>query len=99
VVERGARHYRVVGTLVVDTKASPGRLNPGQHWAEVALERLRRGEPDWFAYNVISVSHADSERIESVLRAAYREIRGIVKDSAPCERAAVLTMQLVRWGE
>jgi transcriptional regulator with XRE-family HTH domain len=99
VIERTARRYRVAAALVVDTKAPPRPLNPGQHWAQVALERLRRGEPDWFAYNVISVSHADSERIERVLRAAYREVRGIVKDSAPCEQAALLTMQLVRWRE
>jgi hypothetical protein len=98
VIEKSARRYRVAGTLVVDTKAPPRPFNPGQHWAQVALDRLRRGEPDWFAYNVISVSHADSERIERVLRAAYREVRGIVKDSEPCEQAALLTMQLVRWG-
>lgn len=96
-IELSARRYRVAGTLVVDTKASPRALNPGHHWAQVALDRLRRGEPDWFAYNVISISHADSERIERILRAAYREIRGIVKDSAPCEQAALLTLQLVRW--
>lgn len=99
VLERSARRYRVAGPLVVDTKAPPRPFNPGQHWAQVALDRLRRGEPDWFAYNVISVSRADSERIERVLRAAYREVRGIVKDSEPCEQAALLTMQLVRWGK
>jgi transcriptional regulator with XRE-family HTH domain len=98
VIEPSARLYRVIGNLVVDTKAA-GRPEPAHHWAQVALDRLRRGEPDWFAYNVISVSRADSERIERVLRAAYREVRGIVKDSAPCEQAALLTMQLVRWDD
>jgi transcriptional regulator with XRE-family HTH domain len=97
IIEPSACRYRVVGTLVVDTKGASRARTPSHHWAQVALDRLRRGEPDWFAYNVISVSRADSERIERVLRAAYREIRGIVKDSTPCEQAALLIMQLVRW--
>jgi hypothetical protein len=63
----------------------------------VALERLASDRDDWFAYNVISVSAADLARIEQKLRATFREIRGIVKDSAPTESAALLTLQLVRW--
>lgn len=99
-IERAGRRFRVSGTLVVDTLApAPGVARPGVHWAEVALERLRRGEPDWFSYNVISVSRRDAERIEQVSRAAYREIRGIVKASEPCEQAALLTLQLVRWSD
>ncbi len=98
VIERAGRRYRVVGSLVVDTKAAPQAGEAlRRHWAQVAFDRLVAGEDDWFAYNVISVSRKDCERIEQVLRAAYREIRGIVKDSTPCEQAALLTLQLARW--
>jgi hypothetical protein len=98
VIEHNARSYRVTGTLLVDTKADPdGVQRLRRHWAEVALARISAGEDDWFAYNVISVSEKDSVRIEKRLRAAYREIRGIVQSSEPSERAALLTMQLARW--
>lgn len=90
--------FKVMAPLVVDTKADPTaarRLR--QHWAEVAARRAREDHDDWFAYNVISVSRADAERIEQRLRAVYREIRGIVRESSPSEQAALLTVQLVRW--
>jgi hypothetical protein len=32
-------------------------------------------------------------------RASYPEIRGIVTHSKPVERAALLTLQLVRWSD
>lgn len=90
--------YVVKGSLVVDTRDSSiavERLR--QHWARVAFDSVRQNPEDWFAYNVVSVSENDCERIEQVLREAYREIRGIVSNSTPCERAALLTMHLTRW--
>jgi hypothetical protein len=45
----------------------------------------------------ISVSQRDYERVEQRLRAAFREVRGIVKASEPCEQPALLTIQLSRW--
>lgn len=97
-IERVGNTYRVRGTLVVDTHAGPDALKRlRQHWADVARERLESNEESWFAYNVISVSKADCERIEQRLRGVFREIRGIVKESEPTEQAALLTIQLVRW--
>lgn len=90
--------YVVSGTLVVDTRdtaMAAERLR--WHWSGVASESVRRNPENWFAYNVISVAEKDCQRIEQVLRNAYREIRGIVSQSAPCERAALLTMHLSRW--
>lgn len=90
--------YVVSGTLVVDTRDTAMVVERLRwHWSAVASESVRRNPENWFAYNVISVADKDCARIEQVLRNAYREIRGIVSQSAPCERAALLTMHLSRW--
>jgi transcriptional regulator with XRE-family HTH domain len=94
--------YALAEPLSVDTSgaqlAELQRLRA--HWAKVAQARVCEGHSsDWFAYNVISVSRADSKRIEERLRAAYREVRSIVAQSTPCEVASLLTLQMVRWGE
>jgi Domain of unknown function (DUF4423) len=97
IVERLAGAYRVKGTLVVDTKGDPeAAQRVRRHWASAALARQGHANT-WFAYNVISVSEQDCDRIERRLRAAFREIRNIVKESQPAERAALLTIQLARW--
>ncbi len=99
VVERSKKLYSVAENLTVDTTSSPEELRQvRKHWAQVGLRRLDEMRPDdWFAYNVIAVSEADSERVERRLRAAYREVRSIVAESAPAERGAVLMMQLLRF--
>lgn len=97
-IRRGPDGYRVIGTLVVDTSVTEqSRARLAAHWAQVAQARVHAGKSDWFAYNVISVSQQDCSRIEQILRAAFREIRGIVKESTPTEQAALLTLQLTRW--
>jgi hypothetical protein len=91
-------HYEVTGSLAVDTRDSAAITERSrQHRTRVAYERVQRNEIDWFSYNVISVSEVDCDRIEQILRAAYREVRGIVSQSQPSERAALLTVQLARW--
>lgn len=98
VIERMSGSYRVIGSLVVDTKVEPeAATRLRRHWAKVALERVDASADNWFAYNVISASEKDLERIQRRLRAVFREIRLIVKESEPTERAALLTMQLSRW--
>jgi transcriptional regulator with XRE-family HTH domain len=90
--------YAVVGSLLVDTRASAEDMRRvRRHWQEVSMNHVDAGSGDWFAYNVISASEADLERIEERLRAVYREIRSMVMHSQPSERAALLTLQLVRW--
>ena len=90
--------YFVSGMLVVDTRDTALAVERLRwHWSGVAAESVQRNPETWFAYNVISVADKDCQLIEQVLRNAYREIRGIVSQSAPCERAALLTMHLSRW--
>ncbi len=95
IARRGAR-YQPAQALTVDTRAI-GKLR--EHWAGVAAERVRVPRPDdVFSYNVLSASSADMERIDALLRATFREIRMIVANTSEDEVAALVNLQLVRWG-
>jgi transcriptional regulator with XRE-family HTH domain len=100
ILRREGGRYSVTGALTVDTRADPEAVRQLMaHWSEVALGRFgARRKSDLFAYNVLSVSHADLRRIRELLRGAYREIRSIVAASQPCETAALLNLQLVGFG-
>lgn len=95
IARRGPR-YEPAQALTVDTRAV-GKLR--EHWAGVAAERVRAPRPDdIFSYNVLSASRADMERIDALLRATFREIRMIVANTSEDEVAALVNLQLVRWG-
>ena len=67
-----------------------------QHWCSVASARLRAPDnSELFAYNVVSVSRADLERIREKLRMTSRDIRSTVAASQPEEAAAVINLQLI----
>lgn len=96
IVARRGEHYQAVQALTVDTR-SIGKLR--EHWAAVAAERARApAARDIFSYNVLSASRADVERIDALLRAAFREIRMIVAHTGDDEVAALVNLQLVYWG-
>lgn len=81
----------------VDTRGGDRALhNLKRHWTQVAAERLTapRSE-DFFAYNVISLSHADLERVREKLRVTFRELRSLVAASEPEEVAALVNLQVV----
>ena len=61
-------HYTVAGTLNVDTRADPeAAAELMAHWSRVALARYGRGDgDDLFAYNALSVSNEDLERIRGL---------------------------------
>jgi transcriptional regulator with XRE-family HTH domain len=95
IAQRGGR-YEPVQALTVDTRAI-GKLR--EHWAGVAAERVRAPRSDdIFSYNVLSASRADIDRIDALLRATFREIRMIVANTSEDEVAALVNLQLVRWG-
>jgi hypothetical protein len=99
ILRKEAGRYSVTGALTVDTRSDPEAVRQLMaHWSEVALQRFGAGrKTDLFAYNVLSVSHADLRRIRELLRSTYREIRSIVAASQPCETAALINLQLVGW--
>lgn len=87
------------GLETVDTKRTPEEtLAIKQHWSRVATDRVAsNNSADLFSYNVISVSSADADRIDGIMRAAFREIRSLVAASEPEEEVALIQLQMVRW--
>jgi hypothetical protein len=97
IVQQEGLHYRVAGTLTVDTRSDPTALRELlSHWCEVALARHGRGHAtDLFAYNVFSVNQQDLVRVRELLRSTFRELRAIVAASEPSEVAALVNLQLI----
>lgn len=91
--------YRQVRSLNVDTRGGKAALHAlKSHWARVAAERAANPKrADLFAYNVLSASAEDLERIRALLIAAFRDARAIVAASEPPERVALLNIHLLDW--
>jgi transcriptional regulator with XRE-family HTH domain len=101
-LERAGMISRVAGKFfcsptTIDTQLSSDENRViKRHWAGLAAERLARGsDSDLFAYNVISVSRDDLQRIRELLRSTFREIRSLVSASEPQQEVALLQLQLV----
>jgi len=99
VIERRGVRYRVAGNLTVDTLADPEAAREHMaRWSRVAFDHfLEQGATNLFAYNLVSLSAADLQRVRELLRAAYREVRAVVAASEPVETAALLNLQLVEF--
>jgi transcriptional regulator with XRE-family HTH domain len=91
------QRYVVRTPSTVDTQGGSQALHRlKQHWCKIASARLcAPAEHELFAYNVVSVSRADLERINEKLRMTFREIRSIVAASEPEQVAAVINLQLM----
>jgi len=63
-------------------------------WIETALDRLRRGAPGTYAYNVFSVSGADLQRLQELYRDYHEQMRAIIAKSAPEEHVVLWSGQL-----
>lgn len=85
--------------LTVDTRGARADTSILlRHWTAVSYRRITDRQPrDLFAYNVMSCSQADYERIRDLLRRTFREIQSIVAASAPTERVALLNLQLLEF--
>lgn len=96
-VEAG-RFVNVEG-LSVDTRGGKQALHALKaHWAGVAAARATLPErEDLHAYNVVSVSKLDLQRIQELLLDTYREIRAVVAASTPAEQVALVNIQLLKW--
>ncbi len=69
-----------------------------EHWSEVARTRVQQAKPqDWFSYNLMSLTHADLENVEALLKNTYSEIRSIVATSQPEQTVALVQLSLVHW--
>ncbi len=94
-IRRRGRRYEPVQGITVDTRqdaAAERRLK--QSFAEIGLERLTRGAPGLFSFNVFAVSERDLAKLESLHKSYFRHLRAIVAASTPSERIAVANVQL-----
>ena len=67
-----------------------------RHWSEVGQQRISgRRTSDLYAYNVMSLSNTDYQNVRELLRHTFREVQSIVAASEPCERVALLNLQLL----
>jgi len=90
--------YRGDTTTVDTRRTAKENLSIKAHWTQVAAARLPKPrEGDVFAYNVVSASQEDCQRIETILRSAYREISSLVAASEPQEEVALIVVQMMRW--
>jgi DNA-binding MarR family transcriptional regulator len=98
-VRRDGDRYGDIRPLTVSTRGGQEALQRlKRHWALVAADRaLAPRVGDLFAYNVISVSPQDLERIRELLHAAFRELRSIVAASEPADQVALINLHLVGW--
>ena len=89
--------WRVAEQSVVDTRADPDAARALKaFWARRAVDALERGSAqDVFAFNLMSVSEADLERLRDLTRRYFREIRAIVAESQPNQRVVLYCGQLV----
>lgn len=100
VIERRGHAWVEVAPLTVDTRGYPEGFNRlRQHWTEVAASRLRApAAPDWFGYNLFTISVDELEEVRGILSNAYRQIRSLAAASQNPERAALINMQFMTWG-
>ncbi len=83
----------------VDTRrTAKENLSIKAHWCAVAAQRLPKSrDGDLFAYNVVSASREDCDKIEAILRSAYREISSLVTVSEPQQEVALIQVQMMRF--
>ncbi len=90
----GGTHFHP-GIRALDTRLAPEiRRQLKAHWSRVAAERIARGDPGQFSYNVFTVSRADFERVRQAHLDYFHALRAIVSASSPDEVVAVANVQL-----
>ncbi len=99
VVSRCGDRLEINPGVTVYTGHEPSRVRVlKKHWAKVAMARIESPKPgDRFAYNLMTLSEADYERVQRVLEDSYREVRSIVAASDKDEVAALVQFQCLRF--
>ena len=98
-IRRQRGKWVLARVLTVDTRTHPeGDRRLKEHWAEVALDRLRRaGRPSQalHSYNLFSVSHADFSRIRELHIEYFERVRRIIAESTVAERVVLTRQELI----
>ena len=94
-IELDRGRWKVRRVQSIDTRRDPQAARDLKAWwFDVGTERYQARAPGVFSYNLFGVSHADFERIQTLQRAYFREVRNIVAQSEPVETVAVVNLQL-----
>jgi hypothetical protein len=94
-IERLQQGWRVKQTLNVDLAADPEAVQRLKAWAaEIGLRRITSGSEGLYSYNLFCVSEADYQKLQSLHRAYFRQLRAIVAESTPSERVVMANLQL-----
>lgn len=88
--------YRVVEQLVTDTGADPARARELQaFWARHAADTMTGGAAGGFAFNLMTVSEADYQRLRALQVEYFAAMRDIVAASSPDERVVLMSWAIV----
>jgi transcriptional regulator with XRE-family HTH domain len=91
--------WQLARVLTVDTRNEPERdRRLKEHWAEVALARLRsapRPTEAFHSYNLATVSHEDYARIRALHAEYFERIRHIIAESRLAERVVLTRQELI----
>jgi hypothetical protein len=92
--------WRLREVLAVDTRRDAEAEHRIKHWwSQLALARLGRPDSGLLSYNVFAVSERDLSRIQELQLAYFRQMRGIIAESAPSERVVLASLSLVALDE
>ncbi|MDD9933321.1 MAG: DUF4423 domain-containing protein [Myxococcales bacterium] len=95
-IELHGGRYRVARVLTVDARRDPASTRALRaFWTRLALERLEAASPGVFAYNVLSVSEPDLQRLRELHAEYFQRMRAIVAESEPAERVVLAATQLI----
>lgn len=98
-IRRQREKWVLARVLTVDTGSHPERDRQlKEHWAEVALGRLRqtKGPSEAFhSYNLFGVSRADFTRIRELHVEYFERVRRIIAESDLAERVVLVVQELV----
>jgi transcriptional regulator with XRE-family HTH domain len=88
--------WKLREVLAVDTRRDAEAEHRIKHWwSQLALARLARTDSGLLSYNVFAVSERDLQRIQELHLAYFRQMRGIIAESAPSERVVLASLSLV----
>lgn len=96
-VARTERGYRVRRIDNVDLATEPEAVQRLKAWAaRIGVERIERGAEGLYSYNLFCVSRKDHERLQTLHRAYFRQVRAIVAESTPSEEVVMMNLQLFK---
>jgi len=88
--------WRLDQSLAVETSRDPGRSRELKAvWADVAVRRLRAGNPGSYGYSLFAVSQSDMRRLRALHLDYVRAMQSVIAASAPGECVGLYCAQLL----